>query len=229
MPYCERTGPGLFDEPVNAATNAAFFLAAWGAWSLAKDRKALSPELWVLIGLSVAIGIGSTLWHTFATPWAHPLDIIPILLFQLSFIWVYARRLVGVRGYVVTLIVAGYLGAALLGRQHRAWLNGVLIYAPALLLSASVGVYHWRVGKREPFLLLAGAGAFCLALFFRTIDMWVCPWWPLGTHFLWHLFNGLVVYSAMRGLIQNYPVSPPGMDPRPPRASPRSKSPSSTI
>ena len=44
------------------------------------------------------------------------------------------------------------------------------------------------------------AAAFCLALFFRTIDLWVCPSWPLGTHFLWHLFNGSVVYLAMRGL-----------------------------
>jgi hypothetical protein len=205
MFYCERTGPGLFDEPVNAVTNAAFFVAAWGAWSLAKHRRVLSAELWVMIGLSVAVGVGSTLWHTFASPWAQPLDVVPILLFQLCFIWVYGRRQVGLGRAVVALAVVLYVGAALLGRQHWEWMNGVLIYAPALLLSLAVGLYHWRVGKREPFVLLAGAGFFCLALFFRTIDLWVCPCWPLGTHFLWHVFNGVVVYLAMRSLILNTP------------------------
>jgi hypothetical protein len=211
MTYCERTGDGLFDEPVNAVTNAVFFVAAWGAWSLAKNRKVLSAELWVMIGLSVAVGVGSTLWHTFPKDWVWPLDVVPILLFQLCFIWVYGRRQVGLGPAVVALVLLMYVGVALLGRQYTVW-NSVLIYAPALLLSLAVGLYHWRVGKQEPFVLLAGAGFFGFALFFRTIDNWVCPSWPLGTHFLWHLFNGLVVYLAMRSLIVNTP-SPSGLGP----------------
>src|SRR5437867_1921139 len=47
-------------------------------------------------------------------------------------------------GIQVALVVLGYLGAALLRRQHRPWLNGVLIYAPALLLSVTVGLYYWQ-------------------------------------------------------------------------------------
>jgi hypothetical protein len=122
MPYCERINgdPGLFGEPVNAATNAVFFLAAWGAWSLARRRNVLSPGIWVLIGLSVAVGIGSTLWHTFATPWAQPLDVIPILLFQLCFIWMYGRQQVRLGRAVAALAVLLYVGAALLGRQQQA-------------------------------------------------------------------------------------------------------------
>ena len=201
--YCERTGTGFFDEPVNAATNAVFFLAAWGAWSLGSRRKALSPGVWALIALASAIGVGSTLWHTFATSWARPLDVIPILLFQLCFIWIYGRGQIGLRRAVVALAILLYVGAALLGRHYKVFMNSVLMYVPALALSLAVGVYHLRAEKREPWLLLAGAGAFCLALFFRTIDKWICPCWPLGTHFLWHLFNGLVVYLAMRGLIMN--------------------------
>jgi hypothetical protein len=30
--YCERLGPGLWAEPLNAVTNVAFFVAAWLAW-----------------------------------------------------------------------------------------------------------------------------------------------------------------------------------------------------
>ena len=119
MPYCERAGPGLFDEPVNAITNAAFFVAAWAAWSLAHQLNALSTEIWVLIGLCASVGVGSMLWHTFASPWAHPLDVVPILLFQLSFIWVYGRRQAHVRWQVIILVLLVYVGAALVGRQHR--------------------------------------------------------------------------------------------------------------
>ena len=33
--YCERVGPGLLAEPLNAVSNASFLLAALAAWVLA--------------------------------------------------------------------------------------------------------------------------------------------------------------------------------------------------
>jgi hypothetical protein len=30
--YCERTGPGLLAEPLDAITNGSFLIAAWAAW-----------------------------------------------------------------------------------------------------------------------------------------------------------------------------------------------------
>ena len=69
--YCERLGPGLLAEPLNALSNLAFFLAAWAAWSVARRGGALDSGIAVLVGLIATIGIGSTLFHTFSTPWAH--------------------------------------------------------------------------------------------------------------------------------------------------------------
>ena len=58
--YCERIGAGLLAEPINVVTNVAFFVAAWAAWSLARrSRIALSADIWMLIALSIVIGIGS--------------------------------------------------------------------------------------------------------------------------------------------------------------------------
>jgi hypothetical protein len=34
--YCERLGPGLLAEPLNAVTNGSFPIAAWAAMSLAE-------------------------------------------------------------------------------------------------------------------------------------------------------------------------------------------------
>jgi len=34
--YCERLGPGLWAEPLNALTNLAFLLTALASWQLAR-------------------------------------------------------------------------------------------------------------------------------------------------------------------------------------------------
>jgi hypothetical protein len=51
--------------------------------------------------------------------------------------------------------------------------------------------------------LLAAAGAFALSLTFRTIDHASCGIVPVGTHFAWHGFNGLVLYLLVRGAIRH--------------------------
>ncbi len=210
--YCERCGPGLFDEPLNALTNVSFFVAAGAAWLLACQRNVRSVGALLLIALAIAVGVGSTLWHTFATPWARYLDVVPIFLFQLCFLWLYSRNVMGLRPGWSSVLVTGFVALTLLGRQFanflRSALNGAPIYAPAVVLSLALGLYHHRASKRERFLLLAGAAVFLLALVFRTIDLAVCPYFPVGTHFLWHLLTGAVSYLAMRSLIVNPPNSP---------------------
>lgn len=82
--YCERTGPGLWAEPANALTNLAFIVAGlWGVRQVRRYRTGSFAE--VLAWWVVAIGIGSTLFHTFAskgTIWA---DILPIAGFTLAY------------------------------------------------------------------------------------------------------------------------------------------------
>ena len=55
--------------------------------------------------------------------------------------------------------------------------------------------------------VLAATGVFLLSLTMRTMDQAVCPWLPMGTHYFWHLLNGLLVYLIVRGLLVNLPVT----------------------
>jgi hypothetical protein len=82
-------------------------------------------------------------------------------------------------------------------------LNGSLIYVPALFLVVGLGLVHLLQAKNARYDLLAAAGVFVVALFFRTIDNMVCAEFPLGTHFLWHVLGALASYLAMRALIAN--------------------------
>ena len=163
----------------------------------------VSTGIWILIALSIMIGVGSGLFHVFAVGWARILDEVPILLFQLWYLWMYTRRIMTLRVRFAAASIAGYMAAAIFCRGFPHLLNGSLIYAPALILMLYLGLYHFLQNKRERFLLLATLGVFLASLTFRSIDDAVCSFVPVGTHFLWHILNGVVLYLSMRALILN--------------------------
>jgi hypothetical protein len=49
--------------------------------------------------------------------------------------------------------------------------------------------------------LLTGSILFIVSLSARTVDNLVCPVWPLGTHFLWHLLNAELLRRLILALI----------------------------
>jgi hypothetical protein len=66
-------------------------------------------------------------------------------------------------------------------------------YAPVPVL---ILLYAWLLRRRAPVTargLAAGAGLLGLSLVFRTLDQPFCAVWPMGTHFLWHLLNALML------------------------------------
>jgi disulfide bond formation protein DsbB len=204
--YCERAGPGLWAEPLNASTNLAYFAAAWALWRSAQTPS--RPGTRLLATLLAAIGTGSALFHTLATPWARILDEVPILLFQLSFLWLYGRWIVKIAAMPTAGWLVGFLIAVYAGRQNPDVLNGSLAYAPAFLLALGIGIYHCRTQRYGRFTVPAAVGIFVAAVLFRTMDNAVCQTIPLGTHFLWHLLTAVALYLFARGLLVNMPSRP---------------------
>lgn len=91
--YCERVDASFWSEPLNAASNASFIIAAILVWGSARrilperDRDAQ-----LLTALLVTVGFGSALFHTLANEWSRWADIVPIAATLLWFLWVYLRR-----------------------------------------------------------------------------------------------------------------------------------------
>ena len=110
--YCERTGPEFWSEPVNAATNAAFLIAALVMLRRTGGRPPLAG---VLIALLAAIGVGSFLFHTFATAWAATADVAPIALFVLVYVFAANLHFWGWRAWVAGLATLAFLPYAALG------------------------------------------------------------------------------------------------------------------
>lgn len=199
--YCERLTPGLWAEPLNALSNLSFLMAAFFAWRLLQKREGVGASHKILVLLIATIGIGSGLFHTYATVWAKWLDVIPIFLFQLYFLWCYCRQVIRRSTLNSAMAVALFLVASIVALQFPLPLNGSVMYLPAILVLLLLGSYHYLTNQNERSTLLLGAGVFCLSLGARTADAAVCESVAIGTHFMWHLLNGVVLYLLIRSLV----------------------------
>ncbi len=195
--YRERGGaPAFWAEPFNAVTNASFLIAAGFALHLAIRRRTLTVSTLSLISLAAVIGLGSFLFHTRPTPLTKWLDIIPITLFQVLFTWLISCKLLFNNRWLAAVIVIAIVGVSFALMPVHQPLNGSLFYMPSLVAMLVFGGLWASRSIAEPFLLLSTACCFAAAITARSSD-WIVPW-PIGTHFLWHSLNGIVVYMALR-------------------------------
>lgn len=188
--YCERVGPAFWAEPVNAVTNLAFVLAALWIWPRTFGLgRAMAAVLFV-------IGVGSFLFHSFAQPWAELADVAPILGFILLYVFAANRDYLELGRWAALGLTALFLPYAVAVGWVFAQLPGLgssAAYAPVPVL---ILIYALLLRRRAPQTargLALGAGLLILSLTARTLDGPLCPVWPLGTHFAWHVMNGLML------------------------------------
>lgn len=190
--YCERIGPAYWAEPVNAVTNAAFLLAAFIMWR----RTAGMPLARALCLILAAIGLGSYLFHTHAQAWAGMADVMPIALFILVYLFAVNRAVFGLGAWTAAAATALFFPYAAMMMPVFALVPGLgssASYAPVALL-----IYLYAAflrGSHPDFArgLAIGASILVVSLAFRTFDVPLCDTLPIGTHFMWHLLNGLML------------------------------------
>jgi hypothetical protein len=200
--YCERTGTDINSEPVNAVTNAAFLIAAWSAWRLQSNlpnpnANGLIRALTVFMAI---VGLGSFLFHTVATRWAEWGDVIPILVFMLLYLWLvltcffawsFVLKFIALSlFFAVTFYLEAVVPSMIL------W--GGALYVPALLVLAAISAALIRRQSAAGRAMLSATGVFLLSLTARTLDAPICMAFPLGTHFLWHILNAILLFLLVR-------------------------------
>ncbi|MEQ8657688.1 MAG: ceramidase domain-containing protein [Hyphomicrobiales bacterium] len=202
--YCERMDAGFWAEPLNAVTNAAFLLVALLLYRRLRgtgDRVALA-----LAALIAVIGVGSFLFHTFATRWAAIADVLPITLFMMSAVVIGLQRRFGLPGQFAALgAMVFFLSGVMIGLSPLVTVipGGSAGYLPALVTLALFGLLLARRGDGFARYFLLATPVFALSLTLRTLDMPLCEAVPLGTHFTWHLLNAVTLYLVTRGLLRN--------------------------
>lgn len=131
-------------------------------------------------------------------------DVLPILLFISVFLLVFLTRVAGL-GVWPTLVLfllyhaVNWIVQAALPAD---FLNGSVFYLPTWAAVALMALWLALRGHAQRKAYLWATGLLLVSLAFRTADMALCAAWSVGTHFLWHLLNAVLLYLLVRGLLQ---------------------------
>jgi uncharacterized membrane protein len=197
--YCERLDASFWSEPLNALSNLSFIVA--GLVLLVEARRhAPQDRVSLLLALNViAVGIGSSLYHTLALRWAMLADVVPITVFIVFYLAVALRRFLGLQLWAVAGLVIAFLAASpFISSALGSLIGSTAAYAPALFAIFTVAAASApRVPAIARGLFIAGL-VFAASMTFRALDQPFCASNPLGTHMLWHLLNGLLLYLLVR-------------------------------
>lgn len=241
--YCERgTSEALLAEPVNAASNGAFLLAALAGLTLLllRPRAERSADHYLLIGLVFLIGLGSLAFHLYATSVTELADVLPIGIFMLVYLGFAVNRFLGVPVGWSVLLVIGFTALMAVNMQVRCWdggigvpgpevqgvkpcLNGSLFYLPALGVLIVVGLLLEEKRHRAAPYLLWAAAILAVSVTLRTLDMALCDkvvieGRKIGTHFAWHILNGLALFLLLRASLEGSPYAVRMAEPEAPEA-----------
>nr|WP_132124566.1 ceramidase domain-containing protein [Actinocrispum wychmicini] len=207
--YCERTDGSFWSEPLNAVSNVSFLVAAVAAWVLVRraSRGVGRPagELYALPAMIFLIFAGSSAFHTTATRWGLVADSGSIGVYMVYFIALWPRL---------------YWGLP----WRRAWLGAPVFLAftalvslipglPGMYLSALIGLlvlagllFYSDHAERRPHWrwYVTAALIFAVSLTARTLDEPMCAQMPIGSHYIWHLLNGLVLYVVTYAAVSRW-------------------------
>ena len=197
--YCERLDASFWAEPINAISNLSFIVAGLLLWRLK------SPRATVMAILLILIGLGSFSFHTYANRLTGLFDVLAIALYLVAFAFLipkqWSKSSIWIQlGSVLVLIICIVLTQLLIGTLKPAfpWLPPGMYLGAWLTLIIYALVTQSSNSQAARFLWLAII-IFPFSLMSRQLDIPLCDFTG-GSHWLWHLINGLTLYLSSYGL-----------------------------
>lgn len=190
--YCERIDASFWSEPLNAITNIFFLVAA--VWVL--RREGLNSTARILALILGMIGVASFLFHSFAQAWAGALDVLFILFFTLLYLFAASKDFMGAPRSIALVITLGYFPFSIVVdwlTLPLTFLGSTRIYMPMPIL---IILFSLLLYKRLPIVsrgLAVGAFILIISMLARILDVPLCQKIPLGTHFVWHVLNAVML------------------------------------
>lgn len=192
--YCERTDFTFWSEPLNALTNLLYIFG--GLWMYWRSRHYSLPIATALSVLLVLIGIGSFLFHTYATSWAALADVAPIGAFILVYIFAVHRDVLGLKAWIAAVATAGFVPFAavmvpLLNQIPFLRISNFYWTVPILLVAYALIVRRYKAETAMG--MIAGALLLSVSITLRSLDELLCDVFPVGTHIFWHTLNSIML------------------------------------
>ncbi len=197
--YTETDLTRLIVEPWNFVTAVLFLILAVYWLNLVSKQIKEHGFLFAMLILLTIGGIGGSVYHGFR--WHQTflmMDWMPIMLITFSASVYYFIKAWGKWWPPVILILAYFFIQGFIFRSGipiQTAINisyasmSLMVLLPILWYLSKTGFARWQF-------VAAALLSFALALFFRWSDKFA--WFPMGTHFLWHIFGLVAVHIMLR-------------------------------
>lgn len=203
--YQETIQGRLPVEPFNTFSNLIFiFILIYFIKKIAKHPKK-HPFFLFAIPVIFISWIGGTMFHgTRSHEFWLVLDWLPIMIVCLGSIVYFVGKIKKKRGQQVALFL-GLLCLSVVPRflpipQAYKISFGYVVTAITLLIPFIWYAYKTKWKRAE--YIAYGIVIFGVAILFRTLDNLVVIF-PMGTHWLWHLFGGIAVFFLLYYIYKN--------------------------
>jgi hypothetical protein len=194
--YGGRIAQGLWGEPLNLATDIALVVYLLIFFIKLRKEGFADKPVYGLVMLGGLVGLGSVIFHSYPTRVTLRMDMIPITIFGLCYVFFTLRRFLQLtyrNSILLTLLFLlfsmGYEAAVknlkIPGMHHLSSIFALIVMGVILRYKQRDS----RIGKG----FIIASGIYVLALFFRFLDLIVWRLFPLGTHFLWHAGTACVL------------------------------------
>jgi len=177
--YCERTSSDILGEPINFYTNLCFIIFS----ILLLFNKSISDKKYAL--LIFLIGVGSMLFHSVPNRLTGFLDVFFIISFIFYYIFTLYIKL-NIKKYISAIISIVFIAICFVfGIVSK----NTLLGSSAFYLPIIFHMYNLFL-----FILVL----FSFSLLLRSVDLYLCNLFFIGTHFIWHILNALVLYLLVK-------------------------------
>lgn len=213
MQMCEalHSGESWFSEPLNVLSSALFLVTAFALhyyFRKSQNRHPSAPryfdlDIRLLIGVIYAIGVSSLLLHSIPNSVTEFFDVISISLFIIVFFFSVMLRILRCSTRNIILAFLGFCFFTFSSITYmQSYMNGATSYISTMAALTMVAFYLY--GKNHPSAkhFLAAGQIGIVALYFRSIDTKMCDFMPIGTHWIWHVMNAVLITIIMRELIK---------------------------
>ena len=205
---CERGGLGMMAEPLNVISSIAFMFVSVGIYRYYHGHEDLERKwIWdihALTFLTFIIGMNSVIFHTYPTPLTEMMDTIPIVMFIILYFWSVLFRIGRCTPFQAVVCFVAFVGFShILVAQFPHSLNDSIGYLSSMIALIVIAVHlHLKARPSSQHFMLAAIVGVC-SLFCRAIDRDICPQFPFGTHFFWHILNATLLYLLLKQIIRN--------------------------
>ncbi len=205
---CERGSLGILAEPLNVLSSVAFMIVAVSIYRYYHRHEDLERKwLWdihALTFLTFIIGFNSVIFHSFPSPTTELMDTIPIVMFIILYFWSVLFRIGRCTPFQAVVCFVAFVGFShILVAQFPHSLNDSIGYLSSMIALIVIAVHlHLKARPSSQHFMLAAIVGVC-SLFCRAIDREVCPQFPVGSHFMWHMLNATLLYLLLKQIIRN--------------------------